>query len=268
MARLLTQRVLTRFRIAMPPKRKISAKHDDAGGASDTEGASQSQPQAKRAKRTETVTSDDAKVAPNGQPTNKVLPVNIVFPPRTEGTLRFATWNVCGLAAAQRKVRISLITSDGHRRTRFQGFKHYVEAEDPDILVLTETKVKTSFWELLFHVLDASQVNNEPVDPAITARFPYCTWAISGKKTYGASIRITILYAYSVLSTPAGGTAVLSKIKPISVTKLLPGHPDPEQVKGRLVTVEFEGCYVVGTYVTNAGQELKVPHPACPSKSH
>ncbi|KAI9570453.1 Endonuclease/exonuclease/phosphatase [Boletus coccyginus] len=189
----------------MPPKRKISDIRDDDGTA-DTEGGSQSQSQsqsqAKRAKQTET-TSDDAK-APNGQPTNKVLPVNIAFPPRAEGTLRFATWNVCGLAAAQRK-----------------GFKYYVEAEDPDILVLTETKV-----------------NNEPVDPVISARFPYRTWAISGKKTYG-------------------GTAVLSKIKPISVTKLLPGHPDPEQVKGRLVTLEFEGCYVVCTYVTNAGQNLK-----------
>ena len=34
-------------------------------------------------------------------------------------------------------------------RTRFttteviQGFKYYVEAEDPDILILTETKVRT-----------------------------------------------------------------------------------------------------------------------------
>jgi len=81
-------------------------------------------------------------------------------------------------------------------------------------------------------------VNNEPVDPVITARFPYRTWAISGKKTYA-------------------GTAVLSKIKPLSVTKLLPGHPEPDQVKGRLVTIEFEGCYVVCTYVTNAGQDLK-----------
>lgn len=60
------------------------------------------------------------------------------------------------------------------------------------------------------------------------------------------------------ISTFVGGTAVLSKIKPISVTKILPGHPDPDQVKGRLVTVEFEGCYVVCTYVTNAGQNLKV----------
>jgi AP endonuclease-1 len=59
------------------------------------------------------------------QPTNKVLPVDINFPPRVSNTLRFATWNIAGLAASQKK-----------------GFKYYVEAEDPDILVLTETKVR------------------------------------------------------------------------------------------------------------------------------
>jgi AP endonuclease-1 len=58
------------------------------------------------------------------QPTNKVLPVNIEFPPRHPNTLRLVTWNIAGLAASQKK-----------------GFKYYVEAEDPDILVLTETKV-------------------------------------------------------------------------------------------------------------------------------
>lgn len=56
-----------------------------------------------------------------------------------------------------------------------------------------------------------------------------------------------------------GGTALLSKHKPISTSTDLPGHPDPDHVKGRIVTFEFEGCYVVATYVTNAGQGLKVP---------
>lgn len=95
---------------SMPPKRKINAKHDDANTVSDNESVSQSQPQAKRAKRT-APTSDDVK-APNGQPTNKVLPVNIAFAPRAPGTLRFVTWNVCGLAAAQRKVSFRLNTID------------------------------------------------------------------------------------------------------------------------------------------------------------
>jgi AP endonuclease 1 len=54
------------------------------------------------------------------------------------------------------------------------------------------------------------------------------------------------------------GTAILSKIKPLRVDKTLPGHPDPNYVKGRIVTLEFEDYYVVGTYVVNAGTGLKV----------
>ncbi|PIL23983.1 hypothetical protein GSI_13734 [Ganoderma sinense ZZ0214-1] len=138
------------------------------------------------------------------QPTNKVLPTHISFPEKGEDAVRVAAWNICGLAAAQKK-----------------GFKYYVEAEDADILILTETKV-----------------NNPPADPELTNRYPYRYWAISDKKTYA-------------------GTGVLSKIEPLSVTYDLPGHPDKSAVKGRIVTLEFESCYVVGTYVTNAGTGLK-----------
>jgi AP endonuclease-1 len=113
----------------MPPKRASSSKRK----ASDSDDEAPKTP--KKAKVA------DAPI--NTQPTNKVLPVNIVFPgalqrpwyqkkttsnpfpDRIPGTLRLATWNVCGLAASQKK-----------------GFKYYVEAEDPDILVLTETKVR------------------------------------------------------------------------------------------------------------------------------
>ncbi|KZT68151.1 hypothetical protein DAEQUDRAFT_728187 [Daedalea quercina L-15889] len=147
---------------------------------------------------------EGSELAPNGQPTNKVIPVNVSFPPREAGRVRIATWNICGLAAAQKK-----------------GFKYYVEAEDPDILILTETKV-----------------NNEPADPALTSRFPHRYWSIADKKTYS-------------------GTAILSKIKPISVNTTLPGHPDPSSVKGRIVSLEFESCWLVGTYVVNAGTGLK-----------
>ncbi|KAH7889390.1 Endonuclease/exonuclease/phosphatase [Phlebopus sp. FC_14] len=189
----------------MPPEHKAPAKRKAASETpSDSMEPSQSQTQPRTKKpKVATSTSEDGK-ARNGQPTNKVLPVTISFPPRVPGTLRLATWNICGLAAAQKK-----------------GFKYYVEAEDPDILVLTETKV-----------------NDVPVDPVIKTRFPHCVWSISDKKTYS-------------------GTAVLSKHKPLSVDKTLPGHPDPSHVKGRIVTLEFEGCYIVATYVTNAGQGLK-----------
>lgn len=43
-------------------------------------------------------------LAPNGQPTNKVVPVDVSFPPRAVGRVRISTWNICGLAAAQKKV--------------------------------------------------------------------------------------------------------------------------------------------------------------------
>ncbi|KAI0709220.1 Endonuclease/exonuclease/phosphatase [Earliella scabrosa] len=148
--------------------------------------------------------ADAAAASENAQPTNKVLPVQISFAPKAEGTVRIATWNICGLAAASKK-----------------GFKFYVEAEDADILILTETKV-----------------NNDPLDPVLTQRYPHRHWAISEKKSYS-------------------GTAILSKIKPLSVDYTLPGHPDASAVKGRIVTLEFESCYVVGTYVVNAGTGLK-----------
>ena len=50
----------------------------------------------------------------------------------------------------------------------------------------------------------------------------------------------------------------MSKTKPLSIDYTLPSHPDPKSVKGRIVTLEFDSLYVVGTYVVNAGTGLKV----------
>lgn len=177
----------------MPPKHAKASKRK--ASSSDDEG----EPQTKKSKLSSAIPPLE-----NAQPTNKVLPVHISFPPRIPGTLRLATWNVCGLAASQKK-----------------GFKYYLEAEDPDILVLTETKV-----------------NNEPVDPSIKEKFPYAYWSIAEKKTYS-------------------GIAILSKHKPLNITKTLPGHPNSSIVKGRIITLEFESCYLIGTYVVNAGMGLK-----------
>lgn len=54
------------------------------------------------------------------------------------------------------------------------------------------------------------------------------------------------------------GLAILSKLEARSVDMTLPGHPDPSSVKGRIVTLEFETYYLIGTYVVNAGTQLKV----------
>lgn len=61
-----------------------------------------------------------------------------------------------------------------------------------------------------------------------------------------------------IASLWAAGIAILSKHEPLSVDQTLPNHPDPRLVKGRIITLEFEHCYLIGTYVVNAGRDLKV----------
>jgi len=60
--------------------------------------------------------SDNFQQVENPQPTNKVLPVHISFPPRAPDAFRIATWNVCGLAASQKKVFVflDLVFSDSN----------------------------------------------------------------------------------------------------------------------------------------------------------
>lgn len=111
--------LLSKLRLAtatMPPKRIASTSN------SKRKAESSSDEDAHKASKKTKVSASASKFS--DQPKNKVLPVDIQFPQRNPGTLRLSTWNIAGLAASQKK-----------------GFKNYVEAEDPDILVLTETKV-------------------------------------------------------------------------------------------------------------------------------
>ncbi|CAE6449079.1 unnamed protein product [Rhizoctonia solani] len=121
-------------------------------------------------------------------------------------------------------------SGDKIRISAWNGFSRYIQAEDADIVILTETKV-----------------NDKPSDPLLTKKYPHQYWNIAAKKGYA-------------------GTAVLSKHKPISCSYTLDssanaasGAPslDQDDVKGRLVTLEFEKCWVIGTYVPNAGEGLK-----------
>ncbi|KAG9010925.1 hypothetical protein FRB94_009405 [Tulasnella sp. JGI-2019a] len=164
--------------------------------------------------------------ASSKQPTNVTLPVNITFPSPTPDTVKIASWNVAGLRASLKKVctfvdGMALILTPFVPGRRYKGFKFYVEAEDPDILILTETKI-----------------NDVPMEPVLDSRYPHRYWNIAKQKGYA-------------------GTAAFSKHKPISVGYVLPDIKTPDIVKGRLVILEFESCWVVGTYVPNAGQKLK-----------
>jgi len=99
----------------MPQKRAVSSGKRKAESDSDDREqsvGSKSQTKTKKAKvavPTATGASNPTEqhdgLAPNGQPTNKVLPVKISFPPQAEGATRIASWNICGLASSQKKVR-------------------------------------------------------------------------------------------------------------------------------------------------------------------
>lgn len=75
------------------------------------------------------------------------------------------------------------------------------------------------------------------------------------KKGYCMS---AILHYFLVYSQDTAGTAIFSKHKPLSVDKTLPGHPNATIWKGRIITLEYPAFYLVGTYVVNAGEGLKV----------
>jgi exonuclease III len=62
------------------------------------------------------------------------------------------------------------------------------------------------------------------------------------------------------------GTAIFSKHEALSVDMTLPGHPNPTIWKGRIITLEYPNFYLVGTYVVNAGDHLKV-RPVVPGKT-
>lgn len=62
----------------------------------------------------------------------------------------------------------------------------------------------------------------------------------------------------------AAGTAILCKHKPLSVKHDFPTHPEGEAAaKGRLIALEYSTVWIVGTYVPNAGQNLKVILAPC-----
>ena len=106
---------------------------------------------------------------------------------------------------------------NGVRSALGKGLADFVAAAAPDVLCLQETKCETA-----------------------TARelglaFPHQAWHEAEKKGYS-------------------GTAILSKVAPLSVATDFPGdHP----AEGRVVTAEFNGLFVVSAYVPNSQRELE-----------
>ena len=127
--------------------------------------------------------------------------------------MKILSWNVNGIRSVLRK----------------DALKPLLEAEDPDVLCLQETKA-------------------QPGDAVIDAPGYHIYWNSAEKKGYS-------------------GTALLSKEKPLAVSNGFPealrlkydmvgdefGDPNTE---GRVLTAEFEKLYIVTVYTPNAKDDL------------
>jgi len=99
-----------------------------------------------------------------------------------------------------------------------KGFKNYLEAENPDIICIQETKL------------------NAPSHEISKKDYPYQYWTFS-----------TVKKGYS-------GCAVFSKIKPLDVQYGIGCAKFDDE--GRNLVLEFEKYYLIATYVPNAGNNL------------
>ena len=114
--------------------------------------------------------------------------------------VKLISWNVNGLRAVLRK-----------------NFLEFIEAEQPDILCLQETKCTAEDIEGLW----TSQLSSH--------------WNCAEKKGYS-------------------GTAIFARTPPLKVTTGL-GHPEHDG-EGRVITAEFADFLLVNVYVPNSQREL------------
>lgn len=116
----------------MPPKassskRKAKAdesEHEDEEDEHDVDSQEQTKGKKSQATKKAKVVKEPVKPLDPSVPTNITFPINLTLEAKPEGTTRLACWNVCGINACIKK-----------------GFDFYVKAENPDVLILTETKV-------------------------------------------------------------------------------------------------------------------------------
>ena len=120
------------------------------------------------------------------------------------------------LKRGQETMKIVSWIVNGIRACVKKGFLDFVEKEKPDILCLQETKAHPDQVDDMLH------------------DYPHHFWNSAEKKGYS-------------------GTAIFSKIKPISV---LYGDGPMNDDQGRVITVEFEDYYLVTVYTPNSKRGL------------
>ncbi|CAM6101677.1 unnamed protein product [Calypogeia fissa] len=129
-------------------------------------------------------------------------------------TMKLISWNVNGLRALMKD-------KDKKAQEGLLLTKLAME-EDFDVLCLQETKLQEK---------DVEQISEN-----LLSDYAHPSWSCSTSKL-----------GYS-------GTAVISRVEPISVTEGM-GIPDHDG-EGRLITVEFDTFFLVTSYVPNSGEKL------------
>ena len=107
---------------------------------------------------------------------------------------------------------------NGLRAVLGKGFFDFFDSRKPDILCLQETKLSEG-----------------QLDLALEGYFDYFNYA--GKKGYS-------------------GTAIYTNKKPLNVSYGI-GLEEHDQ-EGRVITLEFNGCYLVNVYTPNSQRNCKV----------
>lgn len=115
-------------------------------------------------------------------------------------------------------VKIISWNVNGIRAVWKKGFLDFVKAENPDVLCIQETKA-----------------HPDQVDQKLT-EYEHHFWNSAERPGYA-------------------GTAVFSKIKPLSVQYNF-GQKENHKEEGRIITVEFDNYYLVTVYTPNSGREL------------
>lgn len=122
--------------------------------------------------------------------------------------LRIYSWNVAGLRAVLKK----------------PGWKEFIDAENPDILCLNETKV------------DESTIEKNNFENLLGSNYKAYFNCSQSKQGYS-------------------GTAIFTKFKPLAVTYGIGKQEHDDE--GRVITMEFDKFFLVATYIPNAGEGLR-----------
>jgi len=153
---------------------------------------------------------------------------------RPPGSTTLMCWNVNGLRAALRN-----------------GAATYFDEQDADIIALCEVKADDAIVKKEFDQV-GEPLAAQDGEAAAVAASPLAA-AFAGKKPQAAKYH----KYWNCCTTKKGysGTALLSKVKPLSVTYGI-GSKEHDR-EGRVITAEYADVFVVVAYVPNAGQKLE-----------